>query len=135
ARRLALALDRHTLPIQGAPRSGQMYTGPPLICDLARAGKRVGVCAVSHKVVTNLMREVVRAGAEEGVRVPCLRKVSEERDAPDPGISETKDNATARAALQSATARVFGGTPWLWARPDFFEAVVVLFVDEAGQMS
>src|SRR5207248_2972915 len=27
------------------------------------------------------------------------------------------------------------GTPWMWARPEFFEAVDVLFVDEAGQMS
>jgi uncharacterized protein len=135
ARRLALALDRDTLAIQRPPGSGKTYTGARMICDLARAGKRVGVCAVSHKVVTNRMREVVRAGAEEGVRVPCLRKVSEESEAPDSGISETKDNAAARAALQSGTARVVGGTPWLWARPEFFEAVDVLFVDEAGQMS
>ena len=27
------------------------------------------------------------------------------------------------------------GTAWLWAREDYFEAVDVLFVDEAGQMS
>jgi hypothetical protein len=28
-----------------------------------------------------------------------------------------------------------GGTAWLWARPEFEDAVDVLFVDEAGQMS
>jgi uncharacterized protein len=30
---------------------------------------------------------------------------------------------------------VLGGTAWLWARQDFAQAVDVLFVDEAGQMS
>jgi superfamily I DNA and/or RNA helicase len=33
------------------------------------------------------------------------------------------------------TCQVAGGTSWLWAREDFFEAVDVLFVDEAGQLS
>jgi uncharacterized protein len=28
-----------------------------------------------------------------------------------------------------------GGTSWLWARPEYFEAVDVLFIDEAGQMA
>ena len=32
-------------------------------------------------------------------------------------------------------AQVVAGTAWLWAREDYFEAVDVLFVDEAGQMS
>ena len=30
---------------------------------------------------------------------------------------------------------VGGGTAWLWSRPDAFESVDVLFVDEAAQMS
>ena len=30
---------------------------------------------------------------------------------------------------------VGGGTAWLWSRPDAFETVDVLFVDEAAQMS
>ena len=32
-------------------------------------------------------------------------------------------------------ANVVGGTAWLWSREEYFEAVDVLFVDEAGQMS
>ena len=31
--------------------------------------------------------------------------------------------------------QVVGGTAWLWSREEYFEAVDVLFVDEAGQMS
>ena len=38
-------------------------------------------------------------------------------------------------SLQSGEVDVLGGTAWLWARPEFADAVDVLFVDEAGQMS
>src|SRR6185503_4512053 len=40
-----------------------------------------------------------------------------------------------RLALKTNQTRIAGGTAWLWAREEFFEAVDVLFVDEAGQMS
>ena len=135
ARRLALALDRDTLAIQGPPGSGKTWTGARMICDLVRAGRSVGVCAVSHKVVANLLREVVAAAPEVGMRIPALRKVSRESDTPEPGVAETDDNAAAREALRTRRHRVVGGTAWMWAREEFEEAVDVLFVDEAGQMS
>jgi len=90
---------------------------------------------VSHKVIVNLMKEVVEAAGEEQVHVACLRKVNEKSAVPDPGIAETTDNAAVLSALQSRQANVAGGTAWLWAREEYFEAVDVLFVDEAGQMS
>ena len=37
--------------------------------------------------------------------------------------------------LATGEAQVGAGTSWLWAREGLFEAVDVLFVDEAGQMS
>jgi uncharacterized protein len=135
ARRLALTLDHGALAIQGPPGSGKTFTGARMICDLVRAGRKVGVCAVSHKVIANLMKEVVKAAGEERVRVPCLRKINQKSEAPDPGIEETTDNAVARDALRTGRARVVGGTAWMWAREEFLEAVDVLFVDEAGQMS
>jgi uncharacterized protein len=135
AQRLALALDHGTLAIQGPPGSGKTFTGARMICDLVRARKRVGVCAVSHKVVRNLLDAVVRAAAERKFVVPCLQKVREEAKEPHPGIEETDDNAYVRDALRSGKAKVAGGTAWMWAREEFFEAVDVLFVDEAGQMS
>src|SRR5204862_3049802 len=54
---------------------------------------------------------------------------------PDPRIQETTDNAAVATALRNGSVQVAGGTAWLWAREEFFEAVDVLFVDEAGQMS
>ncbi len=53
---------------------------------------------------------------------------------PVPGITFATDNAEPLAALR-AGAQVVAGTAWLWSREDYFEAVDVLFVDEAGQMS
>jgi uncharacterized protein len=51
------------------------------------------------------------------------------------GVVEVEDNGEALRLIQSKSVSVLGGTAWLWARQDFAQAVDVLFVDEAGQMS
>ncbi len=38
-------------------------------------------------------------------------------------------------ALASGDANVVGATSWLWTRPEYFETVDALFIDEAGQMA
>ncbi len=137
ARRIALSLDHSVLPIQGPPGAGKTYTGARMICDLMRQGKKIGVTACSHKVIRNLLDELLAAAEQAGIKAfACVQKVSEkpEEDLP-PGLTVTTDNAKAAAALQTAGAAVIGGTTWLWAREDLFESVDVLFVDEAGQMS
>ena len=135
ARRLARTLDDTTLAVQGPPGSGKTYVGARMICDLVHEGKTIGVCAQSHKVIKNLLEAVVKAATEERVAVTLLQKVSEVSETPHPRIAESDDNATVRTALATGTARVAGGTTWMWAREEFREAVDVLFVDEAGQMS
>jgi predicted RecB family nuclease len=135
ARRLVMTLERGTLAIQGPPGTGKTYTGARMICDLVRAGKKVGVCATSHKVIRNLLDEVVRAAKEAGVSPRCFHKVSNDAEGSAGDVAQITDNAKALGALRSGIARVLGGTAWLWSREDFFEAVDVLFVDEAGQMS
>ena len=135
ARRIAPLLDHGTLAIQGPPGSGKTFTGARMICDLVRAGKRVGVCAMSHKVIRNLLDEVVEAALENGMTIRPIEKVSELTGNGDPSITESTDNAEVRDALRGGTHRVAGGTQYMWAREEFREAVDVLFVDEAGQMS
>lgn len=108
-----------------------------MICELVRQGKRVGITATSHKVIGNLLKEVVAAAGEIGLHnLRCVQKVKKE-DKPEhdpPHIRTTVDNAGTRAAFLDG-ADVLAGTQWLWAQEDYFEAVDVLFVDEAGQMS
>jgi len=136
ARRWVQALDHSVLPIQGPPGAGKTYTGARMIVRLVQAGKKVGVTALSHKVIRNLLDAVVEAAeGEERTGIRCIQKVRDPSDAPHPSIAETTDNGEVLDALLSGAAQVAAGTGWLWAREDFFEAVDVLFVDEAGQLT
>ena len=135
ARAWALALDHSVLPIQGPPGAGKTYTGARMITSLVRAGRKVGVTALSHKVIRNLLDEVVRASEQERTVVRCVEKVGDLSEAQHASIVETKDNVEVLSEIASGAAQVAAGTGWLWAREDFFEAVDVLFVDEAGQLT
>jgi uncharacterized protein len=137
AKRIAVSLDHSVLAIQGPPGSGKTYTGARMICELIRLKKKVGITAVSHKVIRNLLDEVLSAAKKAGMNgVNCVQKVSEtpEEDPPS-GITITTDNAVALAALHDDSVDVVAGTAWLWSREDVVETMDVIFVDEAGQMS
>jgi uncharacterized protein len=105
-----------------------------MICELVRLGKRVGVTAVSHKVIRNLLEATIRAAAEQSLELQCSQKVTTKSGAPSP-IQELTDNGELLSRVQDGRVHVAGGTAWLWARLDARAAVDVLFVDEAGQMS
>jgi uncharacterized protein len=106
-----------------------------MILALAREGKRVGVTAVSHKVIENLLREVLKAASEAGAPLQAIHKDKAGRkgEAPVEGIEKVDDNAGAAAGLRAG--KIAGGTTWFWSRDDMIESVDYLFVDEAGQMS
>jgi hypothetical protein len=135
SRRWVLALDRNTLPVRGPPGAGKTYTGARMITALVREGRKVGITALGHEVIRNLLQEVVRAAEMERTTVRCLRKVNEVSDPADPAIREVTDNGAVLAALTSGEVDVVAGTPWLWAREDLRETLDVLFVDEAGQLA
>jgi uncharacterized protein len=134
ARRIVPYLDATVLPIQGPPGAGKTRTGARMICDLVRAGLKVGVTAVSHRVIHHLLQGVVEAAREERLAVTCVEKVSEKSDAPT-AIDEFTKNGDVLARLGDGRAKVAGGTQWLWASAEAQDAVDVLFVDEAGQLS
>jgi len=134
--RISLDLDHTVLAIQGPPGAGKTFTGAQMICELVRSGARIGVTAVSHKVIRKLLDDVMGAAGDRQVQVGCLHKVGDAYESdPSSRVGETTKNDDALARLASGRAQVVGGTAWLWARPEFLEAVDVLFVDEAGQMS
>ena len=120
--------------VQGPPGAGKTYTGARMICKLVAAGRKVGITAMSHKVIENLLETVQEAAAEYKMTVDCVRKVGKKRD-DSQGITEVTGNGDVLEALQDGTAQVGAGTAWLWAREECREMVDVLFVDEAGQMS
>jgi predicted RecB family nuclease len=135
SKRLVVQLNNSVLAIQGPPGAGKTFTGARMICELVRQGKKVGITAMTHKVIRNLLDEVIRAAPEfnlSGLR--CVQKVKDKPEDDPPGIVLTTDNAEPLAALQNGT-QVIAGTSWLWSLESYFEAVDVLFVDEAGQMS
>jgi uncharacterized protein len=135
ASRLGLALDSSVLPIQGPPGTGKTFTGARMICQLVAQGKKVGVTAVGHKVIRNLLDKVRKAADEMNMAgVSCAHRI---KDA-DPNAGQVREfgkDDEALWSLRSGAVNVLGGTSWLWSRADFKEAVNVLFVDEAGQMS
>jgi predicted RecB family nuclease len=121
------------LPIQGPPGAGKTHTGARMICALIQAGKKVGITANSHKVVRNLINAVISAAEETGQTMRCVQKVSEKED-DIPGLQFTTENGALLEAV-AGPCDVAGGTAWLWARADVAEALDVLFIDEAAQMS
>ena len=133
-RRLALALDHGVLPVQGPPGSGKTYIGARMIASLVAKGKKVGVTAVSHKVIRKLLDDTLAAAREEKRTLRCVHKVGwDDEEAALPGITFTDDNAELLEAVEQGA--VCGGTVWAWARPEFQGVLDVLVVDEAGQLS
>lgn len=135
ARRLALTLDGDVLAIQGPPGCGKTYTGGEIVAALVAAGRRVGVTALSHKVIRNQLDAIIEACQRHRVGVQCMQRVPEDWMHIECPIVEATDNADVQAALASGESQVIGGTSWLWAREDMRHAVDVLIVDEAAQMS
>jgi predicted RecB family nuclease len=133
AMRIVSRLDGGVFPVQGPPGSGKTHTGARMICTLAQSGKKTGITANSHKVIRNILDEVIEASEELGVTIQCIQKPSA-KESNLPKLQFTADNAALLAAIRS-TCQVAGGTAWLWARPDAFQSVDVLFIDEAAQMS
>ena len=128
-------LDSSSLAIQGPPGSGKTYTGAEVILALVKSGKKVGITASSHKVIGNVLDAVVKHGAKANVDVRIMQKADKDKDKFDaPGISHA-GNSDIDDALAGGEVDLVAGTAWLFARAEMREALDVLIIDEAGQMS
>jgi predicted RecB family nuclease len=132
---LSLPQDASVLPVQGPPGSGNTFTGARMIVELVRSRRRVGITAVSHKVISLFLGEVCKVAREVSVPLRAVQKVNGSDGCSDPMVEQTKDNQAVTDALKNAEAQLVAGTAWLWAREEMAGSVDVLFIDEAGQMS
>ncbi|HYC86903.1 MAG TPA: DEAD/DEAH box helicase, partial [Chryseosolibacter sp.] len=129
---IALNLDRSVLPVQGPPGAGKTYTGARMIIALLKAGKKVGVTAISHSVIRTLFQKIKELADETNMRVDFVHKVTDKTDFAD-WIEEVTDSAKALGAL--GAGKLVGGTAWLWADANARGILDYLFIDEAGQVS
>jgi len=131
--RLCGELDGGVLPVQGPPGAGKTTQGAKAILALAAAGKKVGITAVSHKVIDNLLVAVRKAdnAASHSQHLQLVHKDEEREDVV--GIEFAK--STSAALDRIAPGTIVGGTAWLWAHPDAIGCLDVLVIDEAGQMA
>ena len=132
--RIALALDGHVLAVQGPPGTGKTYAGAHMVCALVRAGLKVGVTAVSHKVIVNLLEAAAKHAGDARLPMSLVHRQRGEYEGPWE-IKRKYDYQDIRSELAAGTIHVLGATAWCWSRPDFEQSVDVLIVDEAGQMS
>ncbi|MCP5481447.1 MAG: TM0106 family RecB-like putative nuclease [Spirochaetales bacterium] len=138
--RIVKQLDGDLLAIQGPPGSGKTYTGAHMICALVEQGKKVGITAVGHAAIRNLLLEVKKAAIERGQTINLIQAVDSEKYTEESNLTVIRKNAAAAEhILKNNDWQVVGGSVHMWARADVDQGagplLDVLFVDEAGQMS
>jgi len=133
--RLVVQLDAGCLAIQGPPGTGKTYTAAHMVLALLAAGKKVGITAQSHAVISNLLTTCLDEADELGVEVPAIQKAKEVQRCDDDRVIATEGTARVVKALRDGDAMLAAGTSWLWCHPEMRDAVDVLFVEEAGQFS
>ena len=132
--RWVLELDGTCIPIQGPPGTGKTWMGAKLIHALVKAGRRVGVTAMSHAAIDNLLAQTLTAFEDEG-DIDLLHGV---RHNPSDSMPEHPALAPSRSAKTSADPKynLVAGTSWFFANEAMREQPVdVLIIDEAGQLA
>ncbi|EQC47178.1 TM0106 family RecB-like putative nuclease [Bacteriovorax sp. Seq25_V] len=124
------SLDSSYLPIQGPPGAGKSYTGSHLIQHLLKQGKKVGVSAISHKVINGLLTSTKKLVGDE---FQIIHKVSDQTVEYDYRV--TKKNPDCEALANGEEPVLIGGTSWLFARDGMEQTLDYLFIDEGGQLS
>jgi hypothetical protein len=126
-------LDQSVLAVQGPPGTGKTYRGAHMVKELVAADKRVGIMAMSHHAIDNLLAEIVEVFAQEpNVELRAARR----RDEPDggglPGVTYVRENKD----LAEPEFNVVCGTSWQFSGQHLRGAPVdVLLIDEAGQLA
>ena len=130
---LARDLDYSYLAIQGPPGSGKTYVGSHMIFALAKSGKHVGVSAVGHRVIDNLLEAVHQRATEADDFIRLAHQISDKEYELPSFVRRLSSKGASLEALYGS--HVVGGTAWLWSDEFMEQQLDYLFIDEAGQMS
>jgi len=130
--RWVLNLDRTCVPIQGPPGTGKTWMGAHIALALVKAGKRVGITAMSHSAIDNMLHELLKVFTAAGcIDQLHVARVGAKDSTPEHDAVECVDNAGA----ESADYNVVAGTTWAFASRALRNSPVdVLLIDEAGQL-
>jgi uncharacterized protein len=127
-------LDESYVAIQGPPGTGKTYSGSHIIHELIKSGKRVGITAMSHAAIDNLLAATLDVFNEAGDR--HLARVLRRGDKPKSGALEGVKYESSSARAENDDYNLVAGTTWLWARAGMRPFPVdYLVVDEAGQLA
>ena len=127
--------DDSYLAIQGPPGTGKTSLGARMIVARLIAGRRVGVTAISHKVIGNLLDAVCAESERRGDVLRAMQKAEEDQRCKSEIVRCTGSNADVDDALGAREVDLVAGTGWLFAREEIEGRLDDLFIDEAGQMS
>lgn len=125
-------LDRSCLVIQGPPGAGKSYTGARIIAALIAEGQRVGIASNSHAAIGNLLASTVKHCRARGIEGHFVRSKKSSDELDELGIPVV---ANGKLAEELRAGCVIGTTAWGFARDDLADALDVLVIDEAGQVS
>src|SRR5206468_5323854 len=114
-------LEGSYLVVQGPPGSGKTFRGARLITHLLAQGRKVGITAQSHKVIHNLLAEVERVAAAEGLDFKGIKRG-------DHWESAHIKTSGSIAAVLDPDVLLIAGTAWLFARDDVDRKIDTLFV-------
>jgi uncharacterized protein len=139
--RVVSRLAQSALVVQGPPGAGKTYLGGRLLVRLMREGRTVGVTALSHRAIHNLLDEVEKVAHAEGFEFRGIKKCRGDGGPEDdtafhskldrPFINNVRDNPDG----VPGGCLLVAGTAWLFSREAMDQSIDTLFVDEAGQVS
>ncbi|MGW8124104.1 TM0106 family RecB-like putative nuclease [Roseivirga echinicomitans] len=129
----ALNLNNSILPIQGPPGTGKTYLGGLMILELIKQGKKVGVTAIGHKTIQNLITKVKHHGINDNFEIDAVHcNKGDMMDVPEDYIVEKNEGKAIQAIHEG---KLIGGTSYFWSSKEMGQELDYLFIDEAGQMS
>lgn len=127
-------LDESFVAIQGPPGTGKTYSGSHIIYQLIKEGKRVGITAMSHAAIDNLLMATYKVFVDHGdlAALTVFRGAAKPKEGALEGVRYSGSSAEA----ESNAYNLIAGTTWLFSRAGMrAHPVDVLIVDEAGQLA